>query len=150
MVSEVIKCFLRELNGTACYKYIKDELKLTKSFETVEKIYYEIRDVIVKYYNVVYQSEILGPKDSHKNYSADESLLSHTNEGEQIWILGIIDKISKDFRLNLTLDRNQETLKNFITRYVEPGNTIVTDGLSGYDFLSNNEDYIHDIHLSGG
>ena len=37
MVLEVIKCFLRELNGTACYKYIKDELKLTISFETVEK-----------------------------------------------------------------------------------------------------------------
>ena len=60
---------------------------------------------------MVYQSEILGPKNSHKNYSVDESLLSHTNAGEHIWIMGIIDNISKDFRLNLTLDRNQETLK---------------------------------------
>lgn len=67
MISKVIKCFLRELNDTAWYKYIKDELKLTISFETVEKIYNEIWDVIVKYYNVVYQSEIIGPKDSHKN-----------------------------------------------------------------------------------
>ena len=54
------------------------------------------------------------------------------------------------FRLNLTLDRNQEALKNFITCNVEPGNTIVNDGWSGYDFLSNNEDFIHDIHLHGG
>ena len=69
--------------------------------------------------------------------------------GQQIWVLGIIDNYSKDFRLNLTLDRNQETLESFITRYVEPGN--VTDGLWGYDFfLSNTDDYCHDRHVHGG
>ena len=75
-VSEVIKYFLRELNGSVCYKYIKEELNQTISLETVEKIYNEIRDVIAKYYNVVYQSEVLGPRDAHKNYSVDESFLS--------------------------------------------------------------------------
>ena len=69
--------------------------------------------------------------------------------GQQIWVLGIIDNYSKDFRLNLTLDRNQETLKSFIARYVEPGNTIVTDGWQGYDFLSNTDDYRHDRHVHG-
>ena len=41
-------------------------------------------------------------------------------------------------------------MKNFINRYVEPGNTIVTDGWSGYDFLSNTDDYRHDRHVHGG
>ena len=58
MVSEVIKCFLKELNATTFYKYIKEELNQTISFETISKIYHEIRDIIDKYYNVVYQSEI--------------------------------------------------------------------------------------------
>ena len=77
---------------------------------------------------MIYQREILGPKNSNKYYSVDEILLSHTKAGEQIWVFGIIYNISKDFLLNLTLDRNQQTLKNFITSYVEPGNTIVNDG----------------------
>ena len=61
--------------------------------------------------------------------------------------MGIIDDYSKDFRLNLKLERNQETLKSYLTHYAEPGNTIVIDGWSGYDFLSNTGDYHHNIHL---
>ena len=41
-------------------------------------------------------------------------------------------------------------MESFITRYVERGNTIVSDGWSSYDFLSNTADYHHDIHLHGG
>ena len=45
IVSEVIKCFLRELNGSVCYKYIKEELNQSISLETVEKIYNEILEM---------------------------------------------------------------------------------------------------------
>ena len=62
---------------------------------------------------------------------------------------GIIDNYSKDFRLNLTLEINQETLKSFITHYIEFGNTIATAGWFCYDFLLNNGDYHHDNHLHG-
>ena len=39
IVSKFIKCFLREYNGTSCYKNIKEELNQTISFATIEKIY---------------------------------------------------------------------------------------------------------------
>ena len=42
---------------------------------------------------MINQGEILGPKNSNKYYSVDESLLSHTKAGEQIWVMGIIDNI---------------------------------------------------------
>ena len=76
-------------------------------------------------------------KDCHKQFSIDESLFSHTDIGDKIWVLGIIDNQTKDFRLNISLKRDQNVLKSFITRYVEPGNTIITDGWSGYNFLGS-------------
>ena len=81
------------------------------SLDAVQRIYLVIRNVIAKYYNLVYKIEILGPKDSNNKYSVDESHISHNKNGEQIWALGIIDNLFKDFRLDLTYDRNQKTLK---------------------------------------
>ena len=63
MVSEIIKSFCKELNCFPCYNYnyIKDELHLHISIDAVQRIYFEIRNVIAKYYNIVHQSKILGP-----------------------------------------------------------------------------------------
>ena len=76
-------------------------------------------------------------KDCHKQFQVDENLFSHTDNGDKIWVLGIIDNQTKDFGLNISLKRDQNVLKSFITRYVEPGNTIITDGWSGYNFLGS-------------
>jgi len=78
----------------------------------------EIRNIIAKYYYIEYQSEILGPKDFNNKYSVDERLISHTKNGEQIWVLGIIDNLSKDFRLDLSLNRNQQILKKYILKKI--------------------------------
>ena len=59
--------FFKELNSISCYNYIKDELHLEISLETIQRIYSEIPNVIEKYYNIVYQSEILGIQDANKN-----------------------------------------------------------------------------------
>ena len=69
--------------------------------------------------------------------------------GEQIWVLGIVENLTKDFRLDLSLDRNQERIKSFITQYVESDNTIVTDGWQGYNVLDTSDDYIHEVHIHG-
>lgn len=147
LVSQIIKSSFEEMNCTACYKYLTKDLLINISLDAITRIYSEIRTVITKYYNILYQSEILGMKDCHKQFSEDESLLSHTDNGDKIWVLGIIDNQTKEFRLNISLKRDQNALKSFITRYVEPGNTIIIDGWSGYNFLGNLDNYSHDIHI---
>ena len=52
MASEIIKSFFKELNSISCYNYIKEELHLIISLDTIQKIYSEIRDVIAKYFNI--------------------------------------------------------------------------------------------------
>ena len=40
----------------------------------------------------------------------------------------MINTVTKDFRLVVTKIRDTEKIKAFITRYIPPGNFIVTDG----------------------
>ena len=147
LVSEIIKSFFEEMNCTECYKYLTKDLLINISLDVITRIYSEIRTVLTKYYNILYQSEILGMKDCH---FCSESLFSHTDNEDKIWVLGIIDNQTKDFRLNISLKRDQNVLKSFITIYVELGNTIITDGWSDYNFLGSMDNYSHDIHIHRG
>ena len=59
----------------------------------------------------------------------------------QIWVIGAINNLSKDFRVDIAYKRNSEVLKTFIERYIEKGNKIITDDWSGYSFNHNMEGY---------
>ena len=61
-----------------------------------------------------------------------------------------INTQTKEFRLEANLDRNEVNLKKFIIKYIEEGNSIITDGCSGYNFLKNNPSYYHITHIHGG
>ena len=76
-------------------------------------------------------------------------MFCHNQNGEDIWVLGIVDNISKDFRLEITNQWNQQVLKKFITTYVETGNTIINEGWSEYNFINNMNGYIRDMHMHG-
>jgi len=141
MISEIIKSFMKELNAKKCHDLIKKELNESITIGTIEKLYTAIRTVFKKYYSLVYQSEIFGETNSHKYFSVDESLFCTDENKKQIWVLGIIDNISKDFLLDIAYERNQNILKSFIKNYIKSGNTIVCDGWSGYAFLDNIEGY---------
>jgi len=67
-----------------------------------------------------------------------------------VWLLGIIDNASKDFRLEAVFNRDEITIKSFISRNVEIGNNIVSDDWSSYDYLDNNfSGYSHIKHVHG-
>lgn len=59
----------------------------------------DIRDILYQYYNIEYQSSLLGEKNDHGTFSVDEALLTHKTNGDQIWILGCINNLTKDFRI---------------------------------------------------
>ena len=49
----------------------------------------------------------------------------------------MINTETKDFRLVVTKIRDTEKIKAFITRYIPPGNFIVTDGWGSYSWLNH-------------
>ena len=150
LISEIINCFLTlEFNVKRTKQYLENEKHRTISSNVLNKIYKELRTIIYDYMRIVYASEIFAPKNAHSFFAVDECLFSHKN-GRQIWILGAINTQTKEFRLEATLDRSEATLKKFIMKYIEEGNTIITDGWAGYNFLNNNSSYNHITHIHGG
>ena len=149
LVSEIIKKYLEWKNASKCYDNLKNELKVSISLVTVQTIYAEIRNVITKYLNISYQSEPFAEKNEHKICSIDESLFITDQTNNQIWVIGAIYNLTKDFRIDIAFRRNQNVLKTFITQYIDEGNKLITDGWSGYSFIDEMVGYQREIHIHG-
>lgn len=54
------------------------------AYNTVSKIFKKIRNVIYKYYYILYQSELLETSNEHKIFGVYESLFTHYRKGIQI------------------------------------------------------------------
>lgn len=62
--------------------------------------------------------------------------------------MGIINKQSKEFRIEPCYEKNDNILKKFITTYIDTGNAIITDGWPGYLFLNAPDSgYIRYSHI---
>ena len=135
IISEILKCFLcLEKNVNETVEYIKEYKKIKVTKRTFSLAFKESRDIIYRYLELTYQTELLGDLSQGGYFSVDESLFRHSDNA-QIWILGIIDTSSKEFRLERYLSRNSEILKKFISKFAKSGNTIISDHWIGYDFL---------------
>ena len=78
------------------------------------------------------------------------SLINPKNN-HQILLLGIINDITKDFHIEGSINREAWTLSIFIHKYVEFGNTIISEGWAGYNFLiDSNSGYSHITHIHQG
>ena len=69
-----------------------------------------------------------GEENANKYYSIDESLFVYDVNKTPLWVLGMTNNETKDFRIVVSKRRDQTALKEFITRYIPKGNNIVTDG----------------------
>ena len=90
--------------------------------------------IISKYFKSIYQRELLRNLNSNLYYSIDESLINHYH-GKQVWILGVTDNFNKVFRVEGSFNRDTETMKAFITQYIDKGNYIVTNFWKAYAFV---------------
>ena len=100
---------------------------------------------------ITYQSNMLGEKDENKFFSIDESLISHLG-GKKVWLFGIIENIKKEFHLEASFKGDETTIKIFISKFVDKGNTIFSDGWQAYSFLGNpisGFNHITHVHASG-
>ena len=65
-----------------------------------------------------------------------------------MWVCGIINSLTKKYRVEVIENRNADTLEDFIRRFIFTGNIIVSDGWLGYNWLNaNNSGYIHKVHM---
>lgn len=100
---------------------------------------------------ILYESEKISSKNGNEFFSIDESLINHKNN-KQIWLLDIINKATKEFRIEGVYNRDSAILETFIKKYVEKGNTIISDGWPGYNFLNSEKSgysHITRIHQGG-
>ena len=134
------------LDAKKTYELITNTLKENININTIREIFKEIRRVIVEYYFILYQSEILGERDAHDYFSIDESLFTHLKDGTKIWIIGIINNANKDYRIEVSKTKDSESLKKFLINYIEPGNTIICDEWSRYQFIDNLNGYTRITH----
>lgn len=82
--------------------------------------------------------------NTHEKIAIDESVFCHIDGTQKIWVIGLINIHTYEFRLETVIERNSEIIKF----HVGTDNNIITDGWSAYDWL-NNSDYHHIVHILG-
>lgn len=92
---------------------------------------------------------ILCKKDKNRVFSIGEILFLTDKNGNQVWVVGAVDNITKDFRVDIAFRRNEVVLKTFITNYIEKGNKLITDGWNGYSFIDEMNGYSREVHIHG-
>lgn len=109
-MSEIIYCFLcLDLNSKKVHTYLKENKNINLSMRTLLKVYVKLRDVINKYMKLIYESDKISTKNNRDYFSADESLINHKNN-QQLWLIGIINNITKEFRIEASFNRDSNTL----------------------------------------
>ena len=64
-------------------------------------------------------------------------------------MIGIIDNIEKDFHIDTVFNRDENTIKRFISMYVDSGNNnAVSDGLA-YNYIDNQLSGFHHYRANG-
>lgn len=139
------------MNLTARYEYINNKIKSTISKRTIRNIYKVIRNEIKTYYSISYKSEEFSSIGANEFYGIDESMFTHLKDRTQVWILGIINNVTKNFVIQPTISRDSNTLKKFVKQFIQPGNILVNDCWAGYNFIrvSNNYKDISHNHSNG-
>ena len=148
---QLFQCFmLLEFSAVKTHQYLEETKKLNISLSNIRRFFKEIRRIIYNYYLIQYNVDQFGEENGNRYYSIDESMFVHDVNKAPLWVLGMTENQTKDFRIVVSKTRDEEATKEFITRYIPTGNNIVTDGLSAYDWIDRaNSGYTRFEHIHG-
>ena len=90
-----------------------------------------------------------GEEDKNRFFSWDESLFLTDKNNNQICVIGAVDNITKDFRVDIASKRNEVVLKTFITNYIKKGNKLIIHGWNRYSFIDEMNGYSREEHIHG-
>ena len=74
-----------------------------------------IRKTLYNYVFIKYETDIFDEENKWGYYATEESLFTPINN-KQIWVLDIINTITKEFRIISTLSRGTSAIKIFIKK----------------------------------
>ena len=87
--------------------------------------------------------------ENKKKIAIDESLFAHIDK-KKIWIIGLINSQTKEFRLMPSFKRDSGMIKRIVQKFIKWGNTIISDALDGYVWISlPNSGYNYIRHVNG-
>ncbi len=92
----------KDFNVEKALKYVVGDLNYNISNKVIYRLYREMRNIIYKYMRFAYECEYIAEKNGNGFYSIDESLIGNKN-GQQLWLIGTINNISKQFRIKVVL-----------------------------------------------
>jgi len=108
-----------------------------------------IRRAIAHYIKESYYTK-LAINNENAKITIDESLFCHFNGNRQIWLIGLINTNTHEFRIEAVYERNSEIMEKIIKHHVGEGNFIITDGWGAYSSMDNpNSGYHRIIHIHG-
>jgi len=122
------------------------EKHLPAQFKSISNIYAKLRTIISEYMESLKIGKKLGVTGP---VEIDETLMTRHN-GDQMWVLGIFDRVTKELWCYSLPDRTSGTLIPIITEAVAPGALVYTDGWSSYNSLTE-EGFEHRVvlHVNG-
>ena len=91
-------------------KYLSGTKKLN-----IWRFHTEVRKTIYDYYQIQYEIEPFAEENGNKYFSCDESEFYHDFNNDFLWVLGMINNTTKDFRVVVTKSRDLIHLKEFIS-----------------------------------
>ena len=151
LIDYIIKRWLlEENNATKIYNKIVNNTTIHISDDqTIRNILLKLRHIIAHFLRDKYEIEDFTKENNNQKIAIDESCFTHI-ENKQVWVIGLINTVSKEFRLIPTFKRDSIALKEIIHKYVKRGNYIISDGWQGYSWISEpNSGYYHITHVHG-
>lgn len=126
---------LEKKNAVEIYHKIKIEApNLNLSLDKIREILMKLRYFIAHYLKDTYILEDISQPNEFHHFAIDESDFTKI-DGSILWVIGIINTHNKLLRLQLSFNRDAETMKKIISCHVKPGNIIVSDGWGAYQCL---------------
>ena len=117
-----------EKNATKVIESLNERYNLSAvGQKSIYKLFNLIRQCITQYYKEVYLYEKLAYESEYKNIGIDESLFIHDENGEQEWLVGLIDISNGKVRLELVKERNADIMQKIMKHHVGENNIIISD-----------------------
>ena len=95
-----------------------------------------IRKTLYNYVFIKYETDIFDEENKWGYYATEESLFTPINN-KQIWVLDIINTITKEFRIFANLSRDTPVIKILIKIYSSKRSNIITDRSNSFNWLNN-------------
>ena len=92
----------------------------------VNHILEHMRLVLAYYIKDCYAFEHIAEENHNASISIEEYLLTHENNS-QVWVVGMINNITRKIRLEIVEDRSRATMEKIINIHIAKGNNIISD-----------------------